>query len=240
MSRHLLKFLPAFMVILLITPMSAQAVNDLKSREDVFRFLEQSLQAQVSLSEKTRTMEEIDEILDRYFTNEYKNLFLKENIVKEGDKYVTYGSDSAPYYIPFFDFAEATEVKFFNEKIYVYEYFPENHEGPVGYDSHYEGLLLEKENDSWKVSEYLYNMEPEEMIRAEREKEKDDKEARYNLVFGEPAFVANLEPASDRFDLSTDPFSAFLRYASSISGHHWGEYQAFFKSGESESEIALE
>ncbi|RSK53062.1 DUF3993 domain-containing protein [Bacillus canaveralius] len=232
MSRHLLKFLPAIMILLLITPLSAQAVNDLTSREDVFRFLEESLQAQVSLTEKTRTMEEIDEILDRYFTSEYKSVFLKENIVKEGGKYVTYGSDSAPYYIPFFDFSEVTEVEFFEDEIFVYEYFPEKHEGPVGYESHYEGLLLEKENNNWKVSEYLFSVDPAEMIGAARKKVQTDSEAHDNFVFKEP-FFANLEPASYSFYLSIASFSAFLQNVAAMSNHHQEEpSQTFLTSGE--------
>ncbi|HAQ07661.1 MAG TPA: hypothetical protein DCR24_09135 [Bacillus bacterium] len=52
-----------------------------------------------------------------------------------------------------------------DDEIYVVEYFPGNVEGPVSYENHYEGLRLVKQENRWKVADYLYNDIPEEVIK---------------------------------------------------------------------------
>ncbi|OCA85610.1 hypothetical protein A8F94_12065 [Bacillus sp. FJAT-27225] len=134
-------------------------------RDEIFAFLEDAFRAQVSLSEKLRSREEVESILSGYFTDEYAKLFWDANVAKESGKYVTYGSDFAPYYIPYYQFSDHTKVVVEKNKAYVFEFFPGTDEGPVAYDNHYEGLLLIKERDGWKVAEYLYNTIPESIIK---------------------------------------------------------------------------
>jgi hypothetical protein len=155
-----------FVLIIYILPDSPKASEDqLNSREKVFQFLESAFQAQISLSEKDRTMEEIDALLDPFFTKQYQQQFLEVNLQEQNGKFFTYGTDFGQLYIPFFAFSENTKVVIEKKKIYVFEYFPKNQLGPVGYDAHYEGLLIDKMEEQWKVSQYLVNQVPERIIR---------------------------------------------------------------------------
>ncbi|WP_226644193.1 DUF3993 domain-containing protein [Mesobacillus subterraneus] len=173
-KRLKLLFLLSFLLIL---PANAYANSDLDGRKDVFAFLEKAFDSQVSLSEKARTMEEIEAVLDPYFTEDYKSRFIDENVVGQENEYLTYGTDFAPYYIPFYAFSEKTKVVEMENEIYVVEFFPGNAEGPVSYDDHYEGLKLVISDGSWKVADYLYDEVPQEVIdKAYPEKAKELKQ----------------------------------------------------------------
>jgi hypothetical protein len=156
----------AFILLLFIVlvPFSPQATTDLNSQNEVFAFLKDAYKAQVSLSEKERTKGEIKKILDPYFTPEYQELFWKENIQMENEKFLTYGSDFAQYYIPYYQFSDKTKVVITENEIYVFEFFPESKEGPVGYKSHYEGIYLKKLDREWKVDKYLYDQIPSDIL----------------------------------------------------------------------------
>lgn len=154
-----------FGIIILYTPAHAFAQSDLHGREEVFEFLEKAFESQVSLSEKGRSMAEIDSILDPYFTEAYKSGFIKENVVGQENNFQTYGTDFALYYIPFYAFSEKTRVVQSANRIYVVEFFPTTKEGPVGYEDHYEGLQLVQEKDGWKVADYWYDQVPQEVIQ---------------------------------------------------------------------------
>lgn len=174
-KRLKLLFLLSFLLIL---PANAYANSDLDGRKDVFAFLGKAFDSQVSLSEKARTMEEIEAVLDPYFTEGYKSRFIDENVVGQENEYLTYGTDFAPYYIPFYAFSEKTKVVDLENEIYVVEFFPGNAEGPVSYEDHYEGLKLVKNDGSWKVADYLYDEVPQEVIdKAYPEKAKELKQA---------------------------------------------------------------
>lgn len=156
-----------FLLLLLLStiiPLTSHATTDLKTRNEVFEFLKEAFEAQVSLSEKGRSIENIKEVLNPYFSDEYQNEFWKENVHNENGKYVTYGSDYAKYYIPFYHFSSNTKVVNTLDKIYIFEYFPQNMEGPVGFSSHYEGLLIKKIDGIWKIDKYLYNDLPKDII----------------------------------------------------------------------------
>ena len=164
--------------LLFLVPANAYAESDLDGREEVFAFLGKAFDSQVSLSEKGRTMEEIERVLDPYFTDDYKSRFIEENVVGQENEYQTYGTDFALYYIPFYAFSEKTKVVEMENEIYVVEFFPGNTEGPVSYEDHYEGLKLVKETGNWKVADYLYDEVPQEVInRAYPEKAKEQQQA---------------------------------------------------------------
>ncbi|WP_075981095.1 DUF3993 domain-containing protein [Bacillus massilinigeriensis] len=150
--------------VMFIFPGADKAEGDIDSREKVMKLLEDAYLAQVSLNEKPRSMKEIKQILSPYFTEGYMKLFLKENLVSEKGKYLTYGSDFAPYYVPFFAFTNRTKVVIEEKRSYVFEYFPDSDVGPVTYPSHYEGLLFKKISGKWKISNYLYDTIPKRVI----------------------------------------------------------------------------
>lgn len=162
-------YLPLLMFLVLIIyflPDSPKASEDqLDNREKVFQFLELAFQAQIALSEKDRTMEEIEALLDPYFTKQYQQKFFEVNLHQENGKFFTYGTDFGQMYIPFFAFSENTRIVIEKEKIYVFEFFPQNLQGPVGYEAHYEGLLINKMEEQWKISQYLNNHIPESIIK---------------------------------------------------------------------------
>lgn len=162
--------------------MSPKAETKLPSKHDVFRFLEDAFQVQVSLSELPRTKEEIGSLLNPYFSNDYQRIFLAENLFEEEGKYLTYGSDFPLLYVPFFQYSEETKVIYDDNRIYVFEYFPASTEGPVGYESHYEGLLLKKVDGTWKVDQYLYNDIPKSILDKEKYSTRKQKQSFFSLI----------------------------------------------------------
>ncbi|WP_079508255.1 DUF3993 domain-containing protein [Mesobacillus jeotgali] len=164
MDKHSRLLFVLFGFFIFLVPANVYAQSELHGREEVFEFLGNAFESQVSLSEEGRTLEEINSILDPHFTEDYKSKFIKENVVGQENQYQTYGTDFAPYYIPFYAFSEKTKVVENENEIYVVEFFPAASEGPVSYEDHYEGLKLIKEKDGWKVADYLYDQVPQEVI----------------------------------------------------------------------------
>lgn len=193
MHKYLLKLFPVFFALMFFITNGVYAQGSFKeTKEGVFQFLQSAFDAQVSLSEKPRPKQEIEAILSPFFSEEYKATFLSENLVEENGKYLTYGSDFAPYYIPFYQFSNNTKVYFSEDKIYVYEYFEKNDDGPVTYEGHYEGLLLSKIKGKWKVSQLLYDNLPEEIIEQDQT-EKSNKEEK-EIAKAETQSVKSNEP----------------------------------------------
>ncbi|NYE05376.1 hypothetical protein F4694_002129 [Bacillus niacini] len=158
------KTLLILFIVLLLIPLSPNAKDSLSDKNDVFSFLQKAFQAQISLSDQTRTKQEIRDVLNPYFSEEYQKLFWDENIFEEEGKFVTYGSDFAFYYIPFFQYSGETKVVIFPESIYVLQFFPSTTDGPVSYEDHYEGIMLKKMDGSWKIADYLYDNIPKSII----------------------------------------------------------------------------
>jgi hypothetical protein len=163
------KYFPLLIIIVLIIyflPESPKASEvELNNKEKVYQFLKSAYETQISLSIKDRDMEDIVLLMDPYFTKAFQEKFFEVNLYEENGKFFTYGTDFGHLYIPFFEFTEYTKVVFEKKKIYIYEYFPQNHLGPVGYESHYEGILLEQIGNQWKVSEYLFDEIPDRIIK---------------------------------------------------------------------------
>jgi len=165
MKKFLLCSLPFILLISFINPAKTTAQESLSNNEEVFQYLQEAFQAQVQLSEKPRTMEEIYEILSPYFSKEAMKVFTSENLFMEDGKYITYGTDFPIYYIPFFTYTDETKIVRKKGYIYVFEYFKDSGEGPVSFDDHYEGVIMKDIDGIYKVDEYLYDNIPEEIIQ---------------------------------------------------------------------------
>ncbi|WP_052342801.1 DUF3993 domain-containing protein [Bacillus sp. EB01] len=229
MKKTLLVICAVLLIAMPMYPHATEGKNK-PSREEIFTVLENAFLAQVSLSEKLRTKEEINEILSEYFTEEYAKEFWDINVAEENGKFVTYGTDFAPYYIPYYQFSDKTEVVFEGDKAYVFEFFPETHEGPVGYESHFEGLLLVKNGDSWKVAEYLYDTIPESVI------EQADSHVKLinanNQVVEEAETTKEVEAASLQFQLGMNPIGNLIQYGAIISSGETESISALFEQND--------
>lgn len=214
MSKNFRKYLLLVVAIIFIFPSMSKAETNLRNEEEVLQFVQAAFQAQVALSEKGRSLEEINELLLPFFTEEYQEQFLAENLVEESGQYLTYGTDFALFYIPFFSYSEEMKVVFDKEKIYVLEYFLENDSGPVSYESHYEGLQLESVNGDWKIAEVLYNDIPNPIIEQLNKEvqtvpSKTDRERDYSA---QTTFIQS----SFQLGSFLQPIIVFYRYGSSI------------------------
>ncbi len=197
-----MKYLTTFIlaIVLIWTPSQTHAKQTLTDRDSVLQFIKDAFQAQVSLSEKERSLEEIEEILAPFFTKTYREVFLAENLVEIEGKFMTLGSDAAIYYIPFFKYEGNTKIVKYQDRLYVYEYFSSTDEGPVGYESHYEGVMIEQVEEGLRVSEYLYNNIPEEVIELGQKKKLEKlSEISEFLVF--PQNLFNRFIKQDKIDL---------------------------------------
>jgi len=66
--------------------------------------------------------------LDKHFTGDFIEKFVQANVVKVDGGYTAFGSDFAPYYIPFFSYDKNTEIVYGKkgDVIYVQEEFQDN------------------------------------------------------------------------------------------------------------------
>ncbi|MDW7613143.1 DUF3993 domain-containing protein [Peribacillus simplex] len=130
-------------------------------REEVLSLVQDAMENQGSISEEVRTKEAIEGKLDKHFTGDFIKKFVQANVVKVDGGYTTFGSDFAPYYIPFFSYDKNTEIIYGKngDVIYVQEEFQGTGDGPVSMEKHVESVTLKKENDVWKVMDVKYESE---------------------------------------------------------------------------------
>ncbi|AGK52892.1 DUF3993 domain-containing protein [Bacillus sp. 1NLA3E] len=210
--------------VLLLLPVHAYASGNFNDRAQALDFLQEAFKAQVKLSEKERNYLEIEKILTPYFSQEYMKMFLNENLVGTDGKYITLGSDFALYYIPFFKLTEKTKIVPYQHKMYVYEFFPSNEEGPVSYDSHYEGILLEQFNGRWKVSGTIYDKIPEQVINLGKQTQKEtlSSEKKGHIL---PHFLFNRIIKKSSLDIFSQRLSIPLKNENDMN-HQWENFGA--------------
>ncbi|RLQ90606.1 DUF3993 domain-containing protein [Falsibacillus albus] len=127
--------------------------------------VKEAFQAQVSLSEKERTMPEVMQVLKPYFTDKFVDIFLQANLVKTKSGYQTFGSDFAPYYIPFFSY-DKSKMKIVQDggDFFVIEKFVDDGDGPVSFPDGYQGVkFLKTGENEWKIDEVETNI-PDRII----------------------------------------------------------------------------
>ncbi|GLB60393.1 DUF3993 domain-containing protein [Cytobacillus sp. NCCP-133] len=233
MYKHLLGFLFIFSAMFAVSSSHSNAESGFSGNEEVYKFLQEAFQAQVSLSEKERSLEEVMGVLDPYFSETAKETFLNANLISENEKHIIYGSDAASFYIPFFSYSNDTKVVEDKDKIYVYEYFPGTQEGPVGYESHYEGILLEKEKGKMKIVQFLDENIPD-LILEKADKEQNTLKASFKTSV-EPILFNN---PSYQFSFLLSPFDAFLRTGGILLTNNQAGGLALFQQNELNSQLA--
>ncbi|MCA1029865.1 DUF3993 domain-containing protein [Bacillus timonensis] len=159
MKRYKLLLLTVVLIIgsnAFLQPTYAKETT-LSTRSETLQFLKDAFQAQLKLNHGYRNYEEVVNVLDPYFSYDFIKLFSEENLYKEEQGYITYGTDFARYYIPFYSYSGKTHVVFEEDKIHVYEFFEANKEGPVTYQDHYEIVSLAKGGNGWRIYQIEYH-----------------------------------------------------------------------------------
>ena len=231
MYKHLTGIIITIAVMAAAIPSHTNA-ESLNNKQEVYKFLQNAFHIQVSLSEEERSMKEVDELLDPYFSEEPKAEFLNENLVSENGKYFTLGSDAAAYYIPFFTYSDNTKAVKEGNKIYVFEYFKENHDGPVAYEGHYEGLLLAEQEGEFKVAKFLGENIPEKILK----KAESNEEAAIQSSFKTPENWIN--KSSYQFGFLLNPFNALFRSGSMLLTDDKQGILALFEQQELNGQLA--
>ncbi|WHX68402.1 DUF3993 domain-containing protein [Peribacillus frigoritolerans] len=155
MSKYLVACLAS---VLLFLSGGVTASAEGLHREEVLSLIHDAMENQVSISEEVRSKEAIEGKLEKHFTGDFIENFVQANVVKVDGGYTAFGSDFAPFYIPFFSYDKNTEIVYGKkgDVIYVQEEFQDNGEGPVTMEKHVEAVTLKKENGAWKVKDVKY------------------------------------------------------------------------------------
>ncbi|MBO8178713.1 MAG: DUF3993 domain-containing protein [Bacillus sp. (in: Bacteria)] len=149
MLKHFIIFVFLLFIVHTPTTMNAEELDDI--REEVFQFVKEAFEAQVSITEKPRRLHEIRDILSPFFAAERIEAFIEENVVKVEGGYVALGTDMPPLeVVPFFRYSEKTKLIKDNDVYYVIEYM-ESTDGPVHFDPHYEGIQVKKTETSYVI-----------------------------------------------------------------------------------------
>ena len=180
------------------------------NRSEAF-FIEQTRQAgevQFKLAEDGNSYDEIHTILAPFFTPDFIDVFIKENMFEENDLYYTIGTDFAPLYIPYFTYDDQTKVKITNDsmQVIVYEFFPKSTDGPVGYEDHNAAVIYELMNDEWRISRIDAAYSPDETSnetskepRIERTNVKTSSEVVEEEVQDEPSVFGSVVTSISKF-----------------------------------------
>ncbi|MCA1062181.1 DUF3993 domain-containing protein [Rossellomorea sp. AcN35-11] len=150
-----------FLILGLVTAASGQVSQTEASefhKEHALVLVENAFRTQVSLSEKPQSKKQIVDKLSHYFTKELTSSFIKENVYEVEGGYLTFGSDFAPHYIPFFNYDASTNVQYINGHWYVWEESVSEEEGPVSSVPGVTAVVLTEEEGKWKVSSISYEL----------------------------------------------------------------------------------
>ncbi|MGY3715035.1 DUF3993 domain-containing protein [Sutcliffiella cohnii] len=130
--------------------------NEYLTEEEVIHFVKNASNAQLSLTEKNRSLQEVEAILNPYFSNLYIQYFLEEHLQKERGGYRTSGTDFTIFYVPFFTYTDQTEIIYDEQEssIHIIEFFPKDLEHLSLYEDHYESITMRKMDDEWKITQY--------------------------------------------------------------------------------------
>ena len=130
--------------------------NEFLTEEEVVHFVKNASNAQLSLTEKNRSLQEVEAILSPYFSNLYNQYFIEEHLQEERGGYRTAETDFTIFYVPFFTYTEQTEIIFDEQQtsIHIMEFFPKDSEHFSLYDDHYESITMRKIGDEWKITQY--------------------------------------------------------------------------------------
>ncbi|OIU72398.1 DUF3993 domain-containing protein [Rossellomorea aquimaris] len=147
------------LILVLIIGLVSAACGQIKQTQastftdkQAMALVKEAFQTQVSLSEKPQPMEDIEKQLHASFTEELTNSFIEDNVVQADGGYMTFGSDFAKHYIPFFSYDKSTNVQYENGKWYIWEERSGEEEGPVSTEPGVEAVVLAKEKGDWKIS----------------------------------------------------------------------------------------
>jgi len=154
----------AFILVLIFTFFSgslvfAEQTSSAMTEEKAITFLQEAYNVQVSLTEKEREIEEIDQMLSSFFTTEFRDKFINENVVKVEEGYIVYATDFPINVIPFYQYDLPFKFYTNDEKILIYQFFPASTEGPVSYDDHYEAVYFVREEGKWKINNIEFSFE---------------------------------------------------------------------------------
>lgn len=157
----------SLLLFIVIFSLSQQALAEElegSSREAVLTHIKDAFDAQISLTEKARSHEEIKQMLSTYFEDKLIEKYMKENVHELDDQFIVYGTDFPIYTIPFFTYDESTRVlEQANERI-IFEFFPASTDGPVGYEDHYEVVKMRNTNKRWIIYSIDNETKQPEMI----------------------------------------------------------------------------
>ncbi|OAS86635.1 MULTISPECIES: DUF3993 domain-containing protein [Metabacillus] len=166
-----------------IFPFSQQTLAEKlegSSRDEVLIYLQNAFDAQISLTEKIRSKQEIEQILSTYFEDELIEKYINENVHPLDGQFIVYGTDFPIYTIPFFTYGVKTKVIEQGDERIIYEFFPASIEGPVGYDDHYEVVKMHKTNEGWKI--YSIENETNEPVLIEDQKTPIDDKVENDVI----------------------------------------------------------
>ncbi|MBN8191647.1 DUF3993 domain-containing protein [Bacillus sp. NTK074B] len=148
-------------IVGLITAASGQVGQTQASeftKEHAVNLVRDAFHTQVSLAEQPQSKKEIEKKLSKYLTKDLTASFMSENLYEVDGGYITFGSDFASHYIPFFQYDESTRAKYIDGTWYVYEERANMEEGPVSTKSGIEVVVLSEEEGAWKVSSITYDL----------------------------------------------------------------------------------
>jgi hypothetical protein len=175
-SLRQIRLLCCIILFIVVFPFSQQTfAKELEgsSRKEALTYLQNAFHAQISLTEKIRSKEEIKQILSTYFEDELIDKYINENVHPLDGQFIVYGTDFPSYTIPFFTYDVKTKVIEQGDERIIYEFFPASKEGPVGYDDHYEVVKMRKISEGWKIYSIEYETNEPELIEEQNTTIKD-------------------------------------------------------------------
>ncbi|MRX73784.1 DUF3993 domain-containing protein [Bacillus lacus] len=156
---NILKQCMAAVVFSLLAGFSLTADAKELHKEEMNEFLQSAFAAQVSLSERERSLDEMQQILKPYFSENFIETYLKQQAVQLDGGYIVYGTDFSVSTIPFYSYNNKTIMVENSTSILVHELFPAPTEGPVYHEDMYGSVNIEKTENGPRILSIIESKE---------------------------------------------------------------------------------
>jgi hypothetical protein len=169
MIRYRLCLVVVTMALMFIVhhPVNASS-STLLDKQGVQQLLQDTYDAQYSLTERFYSWEEAWRKMTQYMTEQMTEQFMVEHLYEEEEGYIVYGTDFSTYIVPHFSYNADTKMVLNDREDTIYVYEKSSGDGPVKFQSQYDIVTINFDGTRWRISTIYFSEELPEEIKDAR------------------------------------------------------------------------
>ncbi|MBM7659556.1 hypothetical protein JOC85_000323 [Bacillus mesophilus] len=218
MIRYRLCLVVVTVVLLFIAhhPVNA-STSTLLDKQGVQQLLEDTYDAQYSLTERFHTWEDAWRKMTQYMTEQMTEQFMVEHLYEEEEGYIVYGTDFSTFIIPHFSYNADTKMVTNDRKDTIFVYEKSSGDGPVKFQSQFDIVTITYDGERWKIASISFSEE----LSTEIQNAKNLESANGKVTMKSDSMQTYFEAKGNHFNLG------YLNSMSVLNEHTYSPFKAF-------------